>query len=228
MHFDKPVSLAFDFELPVNETFHISLFADPREQSLQVWLHNPTKHESKIISQDILASPSYHSYSLTIQRKDIESSCTLLTDFSKAIYFYSSLEKYGELSNFASFGFEYEKLYYPTVEHFYQSQKFVDKDYSEIIRNAKTPKAAADFGKSRKIKIKANWDEIKDDIMFIGVETKFNTHKALKEVLLSTDDNLIIENSPFDNYWGIGQNGNGLNQLGTILMRIRKKFKSEL
>ena len=228
IHFDKPTSLSFDFDLPVAEDFKISTWTDPTDNFVQVWLLDPKKYESQIVSQDILASPFYDSYSLTIQRADIESSCTLLTDFAKVIYFYSTLDKYGELSNFADFGFEYENLYYPTVEHFYQSQKFVDKDYSELIRQARTPKGAADLGKSRSEKIKTNWEEIKIDVMLDGVQKKFDTHENLKELLLSTGDTLIIENSPYDNYWGIGQTGDGLNQLGTTLMRVRQRLKNAL
>lgn len=64
--------------------------------------------------------------------------------------------------------------------------------------------------------------------MFAGVQKKFDTHKVLKELLLSTGDNLIIENSPYDNYWGIGQTGDGLNQLGTALMRVRQILRNAL
>lgn len=228
IHFDKPVSSGFDFDLPADEDFKISMWTEPTDKYIQVWLLDPKKYESKIVDQDVIASPFYDSFSLTITRDMIENSCSLLTDFAKAIYFYSSLDKFGEFSNFADFGFEYENLYYSTVEHFYHAQKFIDKDYSELIRRAKTPKAAADLGKSRDKKIKADWDEIKNDIMIVGVQKKFDTHENLKELLLSTGDNLIIENSPYDNYWGIGSTGDGLNQLGTTLMRVRQKLKNAL
>ena len=64
--------------------------------------------------------------------------------------------------------------------------------------------------------------------MLDGVQKKFDTHENLKELLLSTGDTLIIENSPYDNYWGIGQTGDGLNQLGTTLMRVRQRLKNAL
>lgn len=228
IHFDKPLSLGFDFHLPKDEDFKISTWADPTDHFIQAWLLYPKKYESTIVARDVLASPFYDSYSLTIPRQVIENSCSLLTDFQKAIYFYSPLDKFGELSNFAGFGFEYENLYYSTVEHFYQSQKFIDKDYSALIRQATTPKAAADMGKSRDKTIKADWDKVKNDIMAIGVQRKFDTHENLKNLLLSTGDNLIIENSPYDNYWGIGSTGDGLNQLGTTLMRVRETLKYTL
>lgn len=228
VHFNKPACLDFDFEMPIGEVFKISTWTDPTDNFIQVWLLDSEKYETKIVTQEVLKSPFYDSYSLTMERTDIEKNCTLVTDFAKAIYFYSSSDKYGEFSNFADFGFDYENRYYPTVEHFYQSQKFVDKNYSELIRRARTPKTAADLGKNRDQKLIADWDKIKNDIMLVGVQKKFETHGVLKELLLSTDENLIIENSPYDNYWGIGQTGEGLNQLGTILMRVRQKLKTAL
>lgn len=63
--------------------------------------------------------------------------------------------------------------------------------------------------------------------MMTAVLQKFNTHENLKQLLLSTGDELIIENSSCNNYWGIGSVGTGRNQLGTILMRVRKQLNKE-
>jgi predicted NAD-dependent protein-ADP-ribosyltransferase YbiA (DUF1768 family) len=38
----------------------------------------------------------------------------------------------------------------------------------------------------------------------------------------------LIENSPYDNFWGIGRTGTGLNYLGTVLMQVRKNIKNAL
>jgi len=40
------------------------------------------------------------------------------------IKFYSKTTAYRELSNFAPFGFEDDGVYWPTVEHYFQVQKF--------------------------------------------------------------------------------------------------------
>lgn len=57
--------------------------------------------------------------------------------------------------------------------------------------------------------------------MFEAVLNKFQTHKDLSELLLSTGGNDIVENAPGDYYWGCGKDGSGLNKLGKILMRVR-------
>jgi hypothetical protein len=55
-----------------------------------------------------------------------------------------------------------------------------------------------------------------------AVLRKFETHKDIREVLLSTGDELIVENSPIDYYWGCGKDGSGKNRLGEILMEVRE------
>ena len=62
--------------------------------------------------------------------------------------------------------------------------------------------------------------------MFTGLTRKFEIHQNLKDLLISTEDLLLIENSPFDNYWGIGKSGDGFNKLGILLMRIREIVKN--
>ena len=61
--------------------------------------------------------------------------------------------------------------------------------------------------------------------MFRAVLKKFKTHDKLKELLLSTGVQEIVENAPGDYYWGIGKNGTGLNKLGKILVSVREQLK---
>lgn len=72
-----------------------------------------------------------------------------------------------------------------------------------------------------------NWDEIKDQIMEIAVFAKFKQNKKLKDLLLSTGNAELVENSPRDYYWGIGKDGKGKNMLGKILMKVRELLKSD-
>ena len=61
--------------------------------------------------------------------------------------------------------------------------------------------------------------------MFRAVLKKFKTHDKLKELLLSTGEQNIVENAPGDYYWGVGKNGTGLNKLGKILVSVREELK---
>lgn len=221
IHFKKSYSEGFEFNLPKGSQFKISYWAEPEDRTIQVWPMRPERFSNQIVSKAILDSPFYDAYSFSIYRSDIEVNSTLSYDFSSAIYFYSPHEPFGEFSNFSALWINYEGKYFPTLEHYFQAQKFLDHDYSEKIRKAKTPKEASILGNSRAFKIQEDWDLIRDDIMFNGIKNKFETHPQLGELLLSTGDTLLIENSPYDYYWGIGKTGNGLNKLGTILMRTR-------
>jgi ribA/ribD-fused uncharacterized protein len=58
-----------------------------------------------------------------------------------------------------------------------------------------------------------------------AVLRKFETHADIREILLSTKDAEIVENSPIDYYWGCGANGSGKNRLGIILMEVREIFR---
>lgn len=144
------------------------------------------------------------------------------------IYFYSQNEEYGEFSNFAPFGIEMDGIWYPTVEHYYQSQKFNNAEYCNQIRKAETPRQAAELGKLKKFPLKENWDEIRYSVMQKAITAKFNTHPKLKEILLNTQDAELIENSPYDFYWGCGSDGTGQNNLGKILMAVRETLRKSI
>ena len=78
------------------------------------------------------------------------------------------------------------------------------------------------MGRSREHPLRSDWEEVKDGIMQKVVLCKFKTYPDIREILLSTGDELIVENSPIDYYWGCGQDGTGKNKLGEILMNVRE------
>ena len=145
------------------------------------------------------------------------------------IYFYSTREKpYGCFSNFSAHGFELDNFWWYTSEHYFQAQKFVntDVDWFNKMRTIKAPKEVAKMGRSRQHPLRKDWEEIKDEIMYRGVLCKFTHHQDLKQLLLDTGEQLIVENSPIDYYWGCGKDGSGKNKLGEILMQVRAEIKS--
>jgi ribA/ribD-fused uncharacterized protein len=71
-------------------------------------------------------------------------------------------------------------------------------------------------------KKRQDWEEVKDSIMFNAVLNKFMTHQDIRDILLSTGQEEIIEDTVDDYYWGCGKNGTGKNMLGQILMQVRE------
>jgi ribA/ribD-fused uncharacterized protein len=146
---------------------------------------------------------------------------------ARPIRFFSRNDDYSELSNFAPYGFEEDGVCWPTVEHYFQAQKFpVEKCEAqrERIRSARSPKDAKTLGRSRKFPIRSDWDEIKDDVMRHALCRKFEDSK-LRDLLLGTGNRPLVEASPFDKYWGTGKDGRGKNRLGELLMELRAAIR---
>lgn len=64
-------------------------------------------------------------------------------------------------------------------------------------------------------------EKIGDDIMRRAVLEKFKANNYAKKILLSTEDEKIIEKTTKDYHWGCGEDGTGKNILGKILMDTR-------
>jgi hypothetical protein len=145
------------------------------------------------------------------------------------IYFYSTREKpYGCFSNFSAHGIEIDGVYWPTTEHYFQGQKFAGTEHEEAIRAAKSPTVAARMGRSRQRPLREDWETVKDDIMRQAVLAKFRRHADIRQVLLDTGDQPIVENAPRDYYWGCGKDGSGQNRLGQILMEVRDILRDQI
>jgi ribA/ribD-fused uncharacterized protein len=120
-----------------------------------------------------------------------------------------------------------EGLHWRTSEHYFQAHKFTDATHFEAIRQAKTPKLAAEMGRDRRRPLRPDWKLIKDDMMRRAVRCKFASHPELRDTLLATGIETIIENAPHDYYWGCGKDGSGKNMLGTVLMEVREALRKD-
>ena len=144
---------------------------------------------------------------------------------AKSIKFFAKNDKYYQLSNFAGVGFDLDGNYWKTMEHYFQAMKFSGTSQFNKIRDCGSPKQAKDLGQSRAIPIRSDWDSVKEEIMIIGLRLKFQ-NSELKQLLINTGKKELIEDSPYDKYWGIGPNGKGKNRLGVLLMQLRGELKA--
>jgi ribA/ribD-fused uncharacterized protein len=143
------------------------------------------------------------------------------------IRFYGGNDEHGRFSNFAHAPFRLNGQTWPSVEHYFQAQKFADTEYEEAIRLAKSPAKAKAMGRSRRYRLRRDWEHVKDGIMREAVLAKFTQHADLRATLLGTGDALLVENSPTDDYWGCGAHGGGKNKLGRILMSVREELRAQ-
>lgn len=143
------------------------------------------------------------------------------------IYFYSDrTPPYGCFSNFSKHGFDLDGAWWPTSEHYFQAQKFAGTARVDLIRQARSPKDAATMGRDRAFPMRADWEQVKDDVMRRAVLRKFEAHADIRAILLGTGDEEIVENAPRDYYWGCGADGSGKNMLGQILMEVRDRLRA--
>ena len=143
------------------------------------------------------------------------------------IYFYTPDGDHGAFSNFARFGVALDGEWWPTAEHYFQAQKFDDRAIAKKIRRAPTAKQAAVLGRTRALPLRPDWDEARVEVMRRVVTTKFQTHAALRELLLSTGERPLVESAPGDAFWGTGPDGTGENRLGRLLEELRARFRAE-
>jgi ribA/ribD-fused uncharacterized protein len=82
------------------------------------------------------------------------------------------------------------------------------------------------------------WDQKKFQIMINILRLKFSQNQELKNLLLSTNDSILVEASPYDKIWGIGlkesqakkmemEDWLGQNLLGKALMKVRENIRLE-
>jgi ribA/ribD-fused uncharacterized protein len=143
--------------------------------------------------------------------------------------------RYNFLSNFYPAKIEHQGITYPTLEHYYVSMKVKNDqqidgkfityiDCRELIAKMPNPARVKQFGKI--VKVRRDWDDVKLDVMLWGVREKFK-HTDLKDLLLSTGDEELVEGNTWnDTYWGICR-GEGQNNLGKILMKVRMELRQQ-
>ncbi|KAH9932377.1 uncharacterized protein B0H18DRAFT_952470 [Fomitopsis serialis] len=169
------------------------------------------------------------------------------TDRAPAIRFYDHHRPYYEFTNFAAYAIHWDGRMYHTAEHrtstaalykqvfsqrripypVFQAHKFMpDKpELAERIRLLPTSRdALREAGNLRELQ-RADWFDVNIRVMDDILEAKFAQHLSLRDMLLKTGNTELIEDSTVDSFWGCGQDGQGRNELGKALMRLRDKLR---
>ncbi|CAL5223291.1 g5780 [Coccomyxa viridis] len=174
---------------------------------------------------------------------------------SNVVEFYKSWDLYGALSNFSAHPISMPSRpvsisgalpsaparQWPSVEHFYQAQKFAGVesaqalDIIEEIAQAASPEEAARIGRRNErlqpSLMRTDWPTAKLAVMHAGLKAKFTQHDGPRALLLSTASLGLsgraldlVEASPHDFFWGRGVDGSGFNHLGMLLMSVREEL----
>lgn len=142
------------------------------------------------------------------------------------IRFYS---EHDQLSNFFSKAFVWRGKEWRTAEHAYQAAKFFETDpaISEEIRILATPSEVKIHSHKYRDQREMNWTKKKLVVMEDILRAKLGQDEGLREMLITTKDRELIENSPTDGYWGCGIDGRGENHLGRLWMKLRSELRTE-
>jgi len=145
------------------------------------------------------------------------------------------------LSQWYVCSFVINDIEYKSAEHYMMAQKaklFGDNDILKKILNACTPKEAKELGRKVQNFNAETWDSKAYNIVVEGNFEKFRQNENLKNFLLSTNKDIIVEASPYDKIWGIGLaqddpraqdplSWKGKNYLGFALMQVRDVLSKE-
>ena len=155
------------------------------------------------------------------------------------VYFWRETSDHGCFSNWYEAPFVIDGTEYRWVEQYMMSKKallFGDEVKNKKIMEASDPNECKALGRKVKPFDPALWDEKKFDIVYEGNKETFEQNSDIKEILLATGDDILVEASPFDKIWGIGLGAKkareippeewpGENLLRKALMRVREDLR---
>ena len=127
--------------------------------------------------------------------------------------------KYSFLSNMYVCNVVYDGMKFKCSEAAFQAAKVKDKNLRVKFTLMDGYEAKRE---GRKVKLREDWDDVKLNIMGRILLDKFCRNKELGIALIESGNELLVEGNNWgDRYWGVC-NGVGENNLGKLLMRLRK------
>ncbi len=149
---------------------------------------------------------------------------------SKEIRFNSRIAEYAWLSAFFQAPFiaplGKNMVLFRSREHFYQAHKTKDKKFRAKIINAVDGAKAKYWGSAKSgCPIVEDFDSKRAVIMRQAIRFQFHQNPLLLRWLQETGKATLIEEAPWDDYFGTGRDGNGKNVHGKLLMEFRDDAK---
>lgn len=151
---------------------------------------------------------------------------------SECAVFRKTAEAFGGLSNMApGFPVKVNGVRILTVEALYQACRFPHRpEVQRKIIEQTSPMTAKMVGKPFRNDSRPDWDRVRVKIMRWVLRVKLAMHwSKFSELLASTGDRPIVEDSRKDDFWGAIPTDSrtlvGMNVLGRLLMELREEIK---
>ncbi|KAG9317755.1 hypothetical protein JVU11DRAFT_1973 [Chiua virens] len=121
----------------------------------------------------------------------------------------------------------YRNKMYPTASHLLEAMKFTHRpELQERIRTCEDVNDMYPLSASFQEHVRPDWGQVflqtMQDVLFL----KFKQHPGLRTLLLRTGLVDIVY-ADENTYWGEGRAGEGANELGKTLMRVRERLRQE-
>ncbi len=129
------------------------------------------------------------------------------------------------LSNFWIAPFPYRGRQFSSVEEAYQWEACATDVGKHAVLYSSSPGSAKTI--ARKFARRADWPEVKLEIMRRLLAMKFALPELREKLLATGEEELIEGNTWGDVYWGVCQ-GVGENHLGRLLMELRASLRAEV
>lgn len=133
-----------------------------------------------------------------------------------------------------------KKLFYNAEQYMMWSKAslFGDHIMSERILRTSSPKEAKKLGREVSGFEEHTWELVRENVVCRGNYLKFSQNPEMRDLLLSTGDEILVECNPHDPVWSCGLNiddprvddpklWTGKNLLGKALMRVREVLRDE-
>jgi len=114
-----------------------------------------------------------------------------------------------------------------TCEHYFNANIVSSARIAEQIEQAPSALSAHELASPWFRRKRSDWKKLRAVLMTRALYTKVQMYPEVREALMETGDNKIIETSLYDYFWGVGRDQRGENQLGQIWMNIRQKLREE-
>lgn len=119
--------------------------------------------------------------------------------------------------------------WYSTSEHAFAAAKADSRPGHDLVASQVSPGAAK--MKGRRVRLRADWEDVKFDVMWKVLRAKFEQNPEAVRVLLETGQRPIYEGNTWgDRIWGVTRNTVnaaewvGRNALGVQLMALRREL----
>ncbi|MFC3051605.1 NADAR family protein [Kordiimonas pumila] len=144
-----------------------------------------------------------------------------------AIFFNTRGEHHSEFKNSSAHGIKLDGVYWRSVAHYVEAQRFSCPEVQEKVRKSPYAFAARSIARAVPDALRDDWFDVRDRVMEKAVRAKFEAHAELRAALCATGKAEIIDGSVLGTYWGAGAGGTGQNKLGKIMMKIRDELSDE-